>query len=102
MKLPKSKEDLLAYEINWESLFDQEVISKICKPWIGKKIKEYMGVEEPTMINMVVKLLLQKCSQEQLLKKISGILDDASEEFVEKLWKVIVFEDMKIKDGIYN
>ena len=101
-KLPKSKFDLFSYEIDWESLFDQDVISRICKPWIGKKIKELMGVEEPTMINMVVKLLLQKCTQDTLLKKISSILDDASEEFVEKLWKLIVFEDIKIKDGIYS
>jgi len=34
-----------------------------------------------------------------LLNKISNILDDASEEFVEKLWRVLVFEDMKLRAG---
>jgi len=29
-------------------------------------------------------------------------LDEASEEFVEKLWRVLVFEDMKIEEGLYK
>lgn len=101
-QLPKSQDALYKYEIDWESLFANEVITKICTPWIGKKILDLMGVEEPTMITIVVRLLQQKCSQQQLLNKITNILDDAAPEFVEKLWKVIVFEDMKIKDGIYS
>ena len=96
-KLPS---DVFSYSIEWDSIFEFDLIQKICKPWIAKKIKEYMGVEEPMMINIVLKLLNQKCSNSQLLSKIQNILDDASEEFVEKLWRVIVFEDMKIKAGI--
>jgi hypothetical protein len=34
-----------------------------------------------------------------LFGKIESILDDASEEFVEKLWRLIVFEDLKIKNA---
>ena len=96
-KLPS---DVFSYSINWDSILEFDLIQKICKPWIAKKIKEYMGVEEPMMINIVIKLLNQKCTNSQLLSKIQNILDDASEEFVEKLWRVIVFEDMKIKAGI--
>jgi hypothetical protein len=33
---------------------------------------------------------------------MQNIMDDACEEFVEKLWKVIVFEDMKIRAGMYS
>ena len=61
-----------------------------------------MGVEEPMMISIVVKLLNQKCTHDKLLEKMSSILDDASQEFVKKLWKLIVFEDLKIKAGLYN
>ena len=56
-----------------------------------------MGAEEQSMINIVVKLLKQKCTDRQLFGKIENILDEASEEFVEKLWRLIVFEDLKIK-----
>ena len=61
-----------------------------------------MGAEEPTMINIVVKLLMQKCTKDQLLNKIQDILDEAAEEFVEKLWRVLVFEDMKVQAGLYG
>ena len=99
-QLPSKKEELFAYQLDWASLLDYSIITKICRPWIAKKIKEYMGVEEPMMINIVLKLLNQKCTDKQLLGKINNILDDASEEFVEKLWRVLVFEDMKIKAEI--
>jgi hypothetical protein len=69
---------LFAYSLDWNKLNDANVVNRICRPWIAKKIKELMGVEEPMMINIVVKLLLQKCSHSQLLHKIESILDDAS------------------------
>lgn len=95
--LPKEKEQLFAYELDWPTLAAKNVVEIVCRPWISKKMVEYMGVEEQMMINIVVKLLHQKCTHAQLFSKIHGILDDTAEEFVEKLWKVVVFEDMKIK-----
>jgi hypothetical protein len=61
MQLPQ---DIFTYSVDWDSLFEMDIITKICKPWISKKIKEYMGVEEPMMINIVLKLLSQKCSHQ--------------------------------------
>jgi hypothetical protein len=43
--------------LNWGSLIKHEVIEKIGRPWIGKKIKEYMNVEDQAVINMIVKVL---------------------------------------------
>lgn len=100
--MPKKKEEIFAHQLKWQSLFDHNIIEQICRPWIAKKIREYMGAEEPMMINIVIKLLKQKCTETQLLNKIQNILDEASEEFVEKLWRVLVFEDMKIEAGLYN
>lgn len=100
--MPKTKEKLFEYEIEWQGLFDCNIIQLVCRPWIAKKILEYMGEEEPVMINIVVKLLNQKCSSEQMRSKMQDIMDDACDEFVEKLWKVIVFEDVKIRAGVYN
>lgn len=34
-----------------------EVLDKVARPWIGKRIKEYMGVEEPSVIQHIVKIL---------------------------------------------
>ena len=100
--LPKKTEDLFAYKLDWDLLFMHDIINKKCMPWIAQKITEYMGVEEMPMINAIVKLLNQKCTHSQLLNKIQNVLDDASQEFVEKLWRVLVFEDMKLSSGLFN
>ena len=97
--IPQKKQELFEYKLDWNLLFENETIEKVCRPWIAKKIIEYMGAEEQSMINIVVKLLKQKCTDRQLFGKIESILDDASEEFVEKLWRLIVFEDLKIKNA---
>jgi hypothetical protein len=55
--MPKDKEGVLNFELDWNSLLKNGVVEKVCRPWIAKKIKEYMGVEEPTMINLTLKLL---------------------------------------------
>lgn len=46
VKLPKSKEDIFKFELNWNNLFKYDVIEKVGRPWIGRKVKEYMGVED--------------------------------------------------------
>jgi hypothetical protein len=58
----------------------------VAKPWIAKKIKEYLGVEEMAMISLVVGQIVARVSPTTLLAKIEGILDDVAEQFVVKLW----------------
>ena len=60
--MPKTMEEIFNYTLDWNALFGFNLIEKICRPWIGKKVKEYMGNEEPMMINIVIKLLNQKCT----------------------------------------
>ena len=60
--MPKTMEEIFNYTLDWNALFEFNLIEKICRPWIGKKVKEYMGNEEPMMINIVIKLLNQKCT----------------------------------------
>jgi len=49
---------LFSHSLDWDVLLSSDSINHICRPWIAKKIKEYMGAEEPMMINIVVKLLV--------------------------------------------
>ena len=60
--MPKDQESIFAYKLNWDDFFAFDVINKVCKPWIAKRVKEYMGNEEDIMINIVIKLLNQKCT----------------------------------------
>ena len=54
------------------------------------------------MIKLVVnQLSTEKCTPSSLLSKVGNILDEVAEQFVFKLWQVLIFEHLKIKEGIY-
>jgi len=57
VKLPKLKEAVFSYPLNWNSLFNLDVIEKVGRPWIAKKVKEYLGVEEASVISHLIKVL---------------------------------------------
>ena len=53
--MPKTDEEILAVQLNWPPLL--EVLDKVIRPWVAKKVIEYMGAEETIMVNMVLRLL---------------------------------------------
>ena len=54
------------------------------------------------MIKLVISQLARgTCTPQLLLSKICNILDEVAEQFVLKLWQVLIFEHLKIKEGIY-
>ena len=72
------------------------------RKWVASKIKALLGVEEQAMINLVVgHLKTLNATPETMLRNVGGILDEDSEEFVFKLWQVLLFEHLKIKGEIY-
>ncbi len=79
MQLPKIREEVFAAEIDWDDLQKNKVIEKVAKPWITKKIKEYLGVEEMAMISLVVGQISARVSPESLLIKVESILDEVAE-----------------------
>ena len=60
--MPKGKEAIFAHSLDWDILLQFDVINKVCRPWIAKRVKEYMGDEEDTMIMIVIALLNQRCT----------------------------------------
>ena len=101
-RLPRERKKVFDYELEWQSLTDEGVIDRVVKPWVAKKVKEYLGVEEPSLINLVIGLLTRgNCTPQLLLGKVGNILDEVADQFVMKLWQVLIFEQLKIKEGIY-
>lgn len=102
-KLPRTREDIFKTPLNWNTLFKFDLVEKKGRPWIAKKTRDYLGgVEELSIINLIVKVLNQKPNPQQLITKVKTILDDVTEEFVEKLWQMLVFENMKADEGLYK
>ncbi|WPT14267.1 RNA-binding protein 25 [Picochlorum sp. SENEW3] len=100
-KIPKNLEDLSKYDIKWE-YFDvagKSVHSKISK-WIGKKIRDLMGEEEPSFCEFVFEQLVSHKSPSEVIDSINEVLDEDTEAFVLKLFGVVIFETERImNDG---
>ena len=101
-KLPKDRDAIFKAELQWTLLFRHDVVEKVGRPWIGKKIKDYMGVEESSVVQMILRLLSTKPTPQNLKEKLKDILDEKTDEFVMKLWQTLLFENMKIDEGLYQ
>lgn len=67
-KIPTEKADLFAFQLEWSEI-DQTLMEKKIRPWINKKIIEYIGEPEPTLVDFI-------CSKVMAGSTPAGILDD--------------------------
>lgn len=66
-KIPTEKADLFNYPLDWNEI--DATIEKKIRPWINKKIIEYIGEPEPTLVDFI-------CSKVLAGSTPQGILDD--------------------------
>lgn len=90
-KIPTEKEKLFSYDVKW-FLVDQHLIDRRVTPWLKKRIVEYLGEEEATLIKYICKKIIEKSSPESILKDITVILDEEAQVFVIKLWRLLIYE----------
>ena len=55
LKLPTKKEDIFGFTLNYEALEEYSLVEKMVRPWVTRKVKEYLGVEEQALISLVIK-----------------------------------------------
>jgi len=78
--LPKAKEEILSHSLDFTAMQALNLLEKVVRPWVAKKIKELLGVEEQAMINLVLGHLKSGvATSESMLAKVGGILDEDSE-----------------------
>jgi RNA-binding protein 25 len=75
-------------------------MEKRIKPWVTKKIVEYIGEEEPTLTDFICTSIMSKKSAETILSDIRVVLDDEAEVFVVKMWRLIVYEIEAKRNGL--
>lgn len=97
--IPKTKDELFSYEINW-SIYDKNGLHERMRPWISKKITEYLGEEEPTLVDYIVSTTGEHITATEMLKKLELILDDEAEMFVLKMWRMLIFEIKRVETGL--
>jgi RNA-binding protein 25 len=97
--IPTDKDELFNYPIDWSQM-DQTLMEKRIKPWINKKIIEYIGEEEATLNNFICSEIEQRSKPDKLLDDVKVILDDEAELFVKKMWRLIVYETESKRCGL--
>ncbi|CAH9095410.1 unnamed protein product [Cuscuta europaea] len=97
--IPKTKHELFSYEINWAT-YDKNELHERMRPWIGKKIKEFLGEEEPTLVDYIVSSTQEHVKATEMLERLQAILDEEAEMFVLKMWRMLIFEIKKVETGL--
>ncbi|XP_010417962.1 PREDICTED: RNA-binding protein 25-like [Camelina sativa] len=97
--IPKTKEDLFSYEINW-AMYDKHQLHERMRPWISKKIMEFLGEEEATLVDFIVSNTQQHVKASQMLELLQSILDEEAEMFVLKMWRMLIFEIKRVEAGV--
>lgn len=98
-KIPTKKEDLFDFNLDW-TMVDQTLMEKRIQPWITKKIVEYIGEDEPTLVEFICSKIMSKSSPERIFEDISMVLDDEAEVFVVKMWRLLIYETEAKKEGL--
>eukprot|EP00742_Colponemidia_sp_Colp-10_P006176 GILJ01006611.1.p1 GENE.GILJ01006611.1~~GILJ01006611.1.p1 ORF type:complete len:529 (-),score=108.03 GILJ01006611.1:121-1599(-) len=96
-RIPEDPEALFKYSIEWDSLYECGVVEKKVRPWVAKKVKELLGEEEPTMVNVVIKKVLTKPEPKVFLELLQPVLEEETEGFVQKLWRTLAFESLRLQ-----
>ncbi|XP_068638198.1 RNA-binding motif protein 25-like isoform X2 [Aristolochia californica] len=97
--IPKTKEELFSYEINW-AVYDKHELHERMRPWISKKITAFLGEEEATLVDYIVSSTKEHVKASQMLELLQSILDDEAEMFVLKMWRMLIFEIKKVESGL--
>ncbi|XP_019171232.1 PREDICTED: RNA-binding protein 25 isoform X2 [Ipomoea nil] len=97
--IPKTKNELFSYEINW-AIYDKNELHERMRPWIAKKITEFLGEEEPTLVDYIVSSTQEHVKAAEMLERLQAILDEEAEMFVLKMWRMLIFEVKKVETGL--
>ena len=95
-QIPRSMQTLTTIPINWEA-YDagQPKIGQKVGKWVSGQIERLLGQQEATLLNFVQGELNKHSAPHAMLNELSPILDLEAEEFVLKLYQIVVFESSK-------
>lgn len=98
-RIPTDKDDLFSFHLDW-NVVDNQLMEKRIRPWINKKIIEYIGEPEPTLVDFICSKVLAGSSPQAILDDVQMVLDEEAEVFVVKMWRLLVYEVEAKKLGL--
>lgn len=70
--IPNDKDGLWSWNVKWEFV-DESVIDERLKPFVEKKIVEYLGVQEQMLVDVVVTALTTRGKPQDLVGELEGV-----------------------------
>jgi PWI domain len=70
--IPTDKNGLWRWEVKWDFV-DEAVIAEQLKPFVEKKIMEYLGVQEQMLVDVVESHLRGRRGPQQLVEQLEGV-----------------------------
>ena len=70
--IPNDKEGLWAWDVKWEFV-DESVVEERLKPFVEKKIVEYLGVQEQMLVDVVVNSVNTRRKPQDLVGELEGV-----------------------------
>uniref|UniRef100_A0A1A7WMS2 PWI domain-containing protein n=1 Tax=Iconisemion striatum TaxID=60296 RepID=A0A1A7WMS2_9TELE len=98
-KIPTSRPELFSYPLDW-AMVDSILMDRRIRPWINKKIIEYIGEEEPTLVDFVCTKIMAHSSPQGILDDVAMVLDEEAEVFIVKMWRLLIYETEAKKIGL--
>ncbi|XP_064820215.1 RNA-binding protein 25-like [Oncorhynchus masou masou] len=98
-KIPTARPDLFNYPLDWTAV-DSTLMDRRIRPWINKKIIEYIGEEEATLVDFVCSKVMSHGTPQGILDDVAMVLDEEAEVFIVKMWRLLIYETEAKKIGL--
>lgn len=70
--IPTDKEGLWSWNVKWEFV-DEGIVSEQLKPFVEKKIMEYLGVQEQMLVEVVEEHIRKRGPPQELVEELEGV-----------------------------
>lgn len=98
-EIPTTQEGLWAWDLKWDYLEDSIITEKL-RPFIEKKVVEYLGVQEQMLVDVLENHLRSHAKPSVLTEELEGLLEDDAIDLVKKLWRMVIFFTESEKRGL--
>jgi hypothetical protein len=71
-EIPTEKDGLWAWDVKWEFVDDAVIVEKL-RPFVEKKIVEYLGVQEQLLVEVVEEHIRNRGKPQDLVEQLEGV-----------------------------
>lgn len=65
------------------------------QPWIVKKVTDYIGEEEKSLVDFFLTKLKGHSNPTDILNDLQDVMEDDAELFMKQLWRKLIFESLR-------